>query len=368
MITRKLVLLTGVFLLSFFLPCYGAGRNELISQTLDNLELVLAFTERPEPQKMSAWDIKLRNRLKENKAPFLKSPPEYLAANSRQKMKANKSCQDNTPRLGNFYISFGYNANHLHYKELEGTETLDEDYGKLSSFYINVGLRAKGTEFADKYGDFFLDAYYRRYDGTITYDGAIIFWDYPLMFKQKQKVHRFGAKIGEYRQFPSGAGEGFAYFDIGQRIWYRGEDDYTTGTIWIDGQPYDYLVDEYAEKYWWTYFGFGAGFNLFVHPRFSLGFEGEFMFSPKSLSKMHANATESFNATTFTLGGVLGWELQLPMRFFVLKNISFDMTPYFTYWHIRRSTPYWVDDLSYWYEPKSNTHIEGVRSGFTIGF
>jgi hypothetical protein len=248
-----------------------------------------------------------------------------------------------------FYISAGYNANHMHYKETSGSNTLDEDYGKLKGFYILGGYRSDNyTEWL--LGKFFIEGYFRRYDEEILYDGASALG--PIEFKQRWEAQRFGVKLGARRDIWD-RGEFFGYFDIGHNIWYRGENEVINGVL------------TYAEKYWWTFFGLGTGINYEIFPKLTAGLEGEFMFAPAgNLTKMRADLYEG---GTFKLGDVWGIELKIPIKYRVFKNLSLDLTPYFTYWKIKESGTIQISGTNY-VEPDSRTHIEGVMAGLTYYF
>ncbi len=88
------------------------------------------------------------------------------------------------------------------------------------------------------------------------------------------------------------------------------------------------------------------------------------MFSSSSLATMRADLYEG---GTFELGGVNGIDLKLPIKYYFSPEFSFDLTPYFTYWHIRASNTVEISG-NYYYEPTSNTHIEGVQAGFSYYF
>lgn len=251
---------------------------------------------------------------------------------------------------GNLYISGGYNANHMHYKELEGSDTLDEDYGKLEGYFLNIGFKS------DAYlewlkGKPFFEGYFRSYSALITYDGQIIDGP-PFSFEERAKVHRYGLKLGVYTDFTN-KGEFFSYFDAGTRIWYRGENEI------IDG------VTTYAEKYSWIYFGLGMGINYRLTPKLSSGIEFEWLFTPSTYRKMRADLGDGYS---FKLGNIYGVDVKIPIRYHFSKNFSFDLTPYFTYWHIGQSEYIHYYDSYYLVEPKSNTHIEGLLTGFTYSF
>jgi hypothetical protein len=96
----------------------------------------------------------------------------------------------------------------------------------------------------------------------------------------------------------------------------------------------------------------------------SVGIDGEGMFSVGHSSKMRADLYEG---GTFILKEVYGAEVKIPIKYYLLKNLSFDLTPYFTYWYIGQSDLVEISGRSY-YEPKSKTHIEGLLTGLTYLF
>jgi hypothetical protein len=67
------------------------------------------------------------------------------------------------------------------------------------------------------------------------------------------------------------------------------------------------------------------------------------------------------------LKGVSGCEVKLPVKYYFLNNISLDLTPYFTWWNITKSDPVMISG-TYYYEPNSHTHIEGLLLGLTYSF
>jgi len=245
---------------------------------------------------------------------------------------------------GSFYISAGHDANHMHYKEYSGNDTLDEDYGKLRGFYMNLGYKGGHRLAWLMESKPFIEGYFRRYDALVLYDGASGLG--PLSFKEKAEVHRFGLKLGGYHSFSSKK-EGLFYIDIGNRTWYRGENEVIQGVL------------TYAEKYRWVYLGLGLGLNYKLSPKLTCGIEIEGMGALDS--KMRADLYEG---GTFKLKGVAGWELKLPIKYYLLKNVSLDLTPYSTWWNITQSDPVLISG-AYYYEPNSHTHIEGLLVGIT---
>jgi len=244
---------------------------------------------------------------------------------------------------GLFYISGGYDTNHIHYKEVAEKQTFDEDYGNLQGFYVNIGFRS-GRYLPRIQGMPFVEAYYRRHDDLITYDGASGLG--PLSFDERAEIHRYGIKVGAFWDYPEKT-ELFAYLDLGRRIWYRGENETIQGVL------------TYAEKYWWEYLGLGGGINYRLFSKLTCGAELEAMGALNA--KMRADLYEG---GTFRLGGVAGWEVKLPIKYYLWKNFSLDVTPYFTAWNISHSDDVKISG-SYYYEPDSHTYIEGVLLGAT---
>jgi len=243
-----------------------------------------------------------------------------------------------------FSVSMGFDVNHMHYKETRAGDTLDEDYGNLNGFYLAAGYKSP-YYIPWIMGRPFVEAYYRRYDDLITYDGASGLG--PLSFEEKAEVHRYGIKAGAYHDFLKKC-EIFGYFDLGKRIWYRGENDEVN----------------YAEKYWWVYFGLGTGINYKILTNLTCGVDLEGMVTHTSLRKMRSDLYEG---ATFRLGSVYGTEIKLPIKYQFWQNASFDFTPYFTYWRIHESDTQTISGVSY-IEPDSKTHIEGILAGFSYLF
>ena len=66
---------------------------------------------------------------------------------------------------------------------------------------------------------------------------------------------------------------------------------------------------------------------------------------------------------------VRGYEVKMPIKYFLLKNLSIDVTPYYTYWHINKSDVVVPPDYPIpLIEPDSNTHEEGLLGGLTYIF
>jgi hypothetical protein len=257
------------------------------------------------------------------------------------------SCKDKSYPRSKFYISGGYNINDMHYKEIskDSDTVLDKDFGDLSGFYAAAGYKSR-RYIEWLHGRPFIEGYFQRYSALINYESPSLAFD-----DEHAKILLYGAKLGAYRNF-SKKGDAFGYLDIGKRVWYRGQNRIIQSTV------------DYAEKYWWTYFGIGAGMNYEVFPRVSVGIEAEGMYSPESLTWMRADLYEG---GTFDLGMVLGAEVKFPIKFYLLKTLSLDFTPYLTYWEISKSTNTAISGTEY-YEPYSQTHIEGILLGATYSF
>ena len=324
----------GVFL--FMLPlsinpdCSFAMQNDVAYETFDELELTAGekkamreFNQPSEGEK-SAGDTSQVYKIR--------------VLSSDLKKPVNKS---------KLYLSGGYVRNDLHYKEITKStdHILDEDYGNLDGFYAVAGYKS-GHEVQWMHGNPFIEGYFQKYSELISYSSGSLSFD-----DEYAKIYRFGAKIGAYKEF-SKKGEVFGYLDIGRRTWQRGQNRIIQSTR------------DYAEKYWWTYFGIGTGFSYEFFPRFTAGIEAEAMYSPESLTWMRADLYEG---GTFDLGMVLGAEVKFPFRFYLLKNLSVDFIPYLTYWEINESTNTTISGTEY-YEPYSRTRIEGIHTGLTYRF
>ena len=258
---------------------------------------------------------------------------------------------------GRLYFSVNWYPYYLSYKELEGEDVLDEDDGWMSnSYYVKLGYKSNAY-LGDFWGSPFLEIYFRRGDGKVTYDGAT--WGgIPIKFKEKSKIYRWGGKFGGRKVWRKGVNI-YSYIDIGKREWYRGENE----IIEVNG----IAVQSYKEKYWWIYFGGGTGVEFRTGENTSLGVDVELLTVPKSLRKMHAQLG---SGVTFDLGGVWGVDLNFPLRFRIGKNCSFDFTPYYIFWSIDESNTKVVEiDGDYYtvYEPKSKTNVYGAFTGFTLG-
>ena len=301
---------------------------------------------------------------------------EYIA-------EGNKSQQHNLPPFDTqkseareeaikaaFYIVAAYDANHIHYSEWDSGDKLDEDFGTHRGYYIAAGYRSPNY-YEWVMGRPFIEGYFRRFSNIIRYKGAVQYssggtiYTTPFDADQRSVVNQYGLKVGAQRDFLD-KGNFLGYLDVGERIWHRAEDEIISGGVVINGVPVD--VQSYGEKYYWTYIGFGAGMSYKITPKFSLGFEAEWMITLPNLRKLHANDT-GYGDTTYKLGSVWGAEAKLPIKYYILKNLSLDITPYFTYWKIKQSNDVPLDDTGFYsYEPDSKTHLEGLLAGFTYSF
>ena len=252
-----------------------------------------------------------------------------------------------------FYVTAGYDRNYMHYSEWSGLTKLDEDYGKQNGMNYAVGYRSpKSINIEDWIiGKPFAEVYYDRSNTNhINYKGALQSTDpsnpvtIPYNSEQNSQIYKMGAKLGGYGDF-SDKSEIYGYWDIGKRIWYRGQDE----------------GFDYREKYYWRYGGLGVGINHAFTSKLSVGLEGEWLlaFSPR----MYA---DGINAD-FKLGTTWEAELKAPIKYFLFKNLSLDITPYFTYLRINPSKFIPDGDTGYgFYEPDSKTHEEGLLGAVTV--
>lgn len=356
---KLLFLVLSFCLLSPSFTFASSPREEIINEALKRTELALTAEELPEDESLPEQTDAQGNPISQGS--FVYSEPEIaaaaqtLASQSRNKEQdeeryAEDILVEEAPKViqDTFLVSAAYDAKHLHYKEYEGQDTLDEDYGKLKGYYLALKYKG-GRRIEALMGKPYLEGYFWRYDASVTYDGASSLG--PLTFDEKAEVQRYGIKLGAYTNFAQ-QGEFLGYLDVGHRVWYRGENGIIQG------------VTTYAEKYWWTYFGVGAGFEYPFFPRLSAGLDAEWMVAPKSWSRMKADLWEG---ATFHLGTVSGAEIKLPLKYSLTPKLSFDLTPYFTYWHINKSSPATIAGTAF-YEPDSRTHIEGLLTGLTYSF
>lgn len=238
-----------------------------------------------------------------------------------------------------FYISVAYDYNRMHFADWEGDEKWSENYGNQDGMYYAVGFRSPNA--LKFFGHPFIEGYYRQYANMVHYKS--IFADMPYDAEQRSKVKQWGAKIGSWNKI-SDKSEIYGYLDIGRRIWNRGEDT-------------DLGLADYHEKFSWYYTGLGAGINHRFFPRFSTGLEAEAMFGWGA--RDHRNDLD----ITYRLGSVFGAEFKLPLKYYLLESLSFDFTPYFTFWNVDSSNI--VEDN---YKRDSYTHLEGLLVGLTYSF
>ncbi len=336
----KINFLLLIFIHAFLLvkPALASPRDEIISLTLDQVESVYAKgvalpTEYLVPDETNSADYFRENQ----------NSPAHLTESQGSYAGAGDSFLN-----GTFSISAGFNGSHMRYKELQGVDILDENRGNSGGFYLGLAFRSNNY-IAEIMAKPYIEAYWRESSATIKYIGrasnGITTRDFS--FYQNSKIRNSGLKIGGYTKFTDN-GEISGYFDLGQRSWYRGKNAIVDNVI------------VYSEKYYWTYLGLGIGANFLFLPQFSSGIDAEWMFTPGS-PKMRANLYEG---GTFGLKNVNGFEIKMPLKYYILKNLSLDLTPYFTYWKIGKSDPVKING-AYYYEPDSKTFIQGVFAGFT---
>lgn len=278
------------------------------------------------------------------RADLIKIPPSKPSGKSEEGLES----ESEERKKSGFYISGGYLYHYFHYEETSAGNPLDKDSGNIPGFYGSIGY--KSNQYIEwLVGKPFIEGYFLYYDAIIAYDGGTSLGN-AFNFDEKQKVQRFGAKLGAIRDFSNRA-DIFGYLDVGKRIWNRGENEVIGG------------VSTTHEKYYWYYLGIGAGADYFFSPKLSAGIDVEWM---RALDpKMKA---DNLPGITFNLKNTYGFDIKAPIKYYLLKNLSFDVTPYFTYWSIKRSDLVDIGGGLGVYEPDSQTHIEGLRAGFTYKF
>jgi hypothetical protein len=330
-----------VFTLLIFLASKSVSastRGEVIAATLDQLDAVFAKGASYPTDEIYLDETKPSEYISENQGSL-----RTYTYDGEPSRNSNNNLLD-----GTLWFSAGYDGNHIRYKELDGNNILDEDYGIHKGYFLNLGFKSS-QYIKEIMARPYLEAYYHWCQNRIKYKGrasnGITTRDFD--FKQRSVIEKYGLKFGGYADFTE-KGEISGYLDVGKRSWYRGKNGIVNNVL------------TYAEKYYWVYLGVGAGLNFSLFPRFHAGLDAEWLFTPGT-AKMRANLYEG---GTFNLKNVNGVELKLPLKYNLIKNLSFDLTPYFTYWHIGKSD-YVLIKNSYYYEPDSNTHILGALAGFT---
>jgi len=344
---KKILILYCILSLPIFCaPSFASTREQIINQDLNRMESISA-PDVVDNSNRPVWDIKLEQYLAEeaSRQETLHSQNEKWqnTLGAKNQSERDRAIETDMSTTG-IYISGAYDINHIHYSEWSGEDKLDEDFGSQYGFYYGAGYRS--PNYYDLFlGKPYIEAYYRQYANTIHYKGALIGGE-PYDADQRSKIKQFGMKIGGYKDFAI-PGEVYGYLDIGRRVWNRGEDQ----------------APDYHEKYYWSYFGGGVGINHRFLSKLSVGMEAEIMGAYKP--KMHANNID----VTFNLGTVWGTELKLPIKYYLLKNLSLDFTPYYTYWYIGASNIVPIGDTGFgWQEPESKTNLQGLLTGITYVF
>ncbi len=380
----KYIILCGAFSLHvlFSAPAFASSRQQIVSENLDRFEKI-SIPQVSAGREKTIWDLKLEQYAEEENRKQAIVVDQIRSKTARHRTKARgirpkaaesqpdepqaKTVRQNQPEvnyiretrsdesyssrerameneisLAGFYISGGYEGNHIHYSEWHDTDKLDEDFGNMHGFYYIAGYRSPN------YYDFlmgkpYIEGYYRHYSNVIHYKGALIGGG-PYDCDQRSKIKQFGVKLGGYTDFAR-PGEVYGYFDIGKRTWDRGED-----------QPPDY-----HEKYYWPYVGMGGGLNHLFFSKLSVGMDTEVMIACRP--KMRVNTMSA----TFKLGNVWGAQVTIPLKYYILKNLSLDLTPGYAYWNIQDSDVVAVNGTPL-YEPESKTNLKFLQAGITYVF
>jgi hypothetical protein len=336
----------GFFLFSFLFLCpsssFASSRQQIIDNALTKVESSYPSENTPSQNPYSA------------KIPYPDVPPQETIMGPSGPTKSSNVSDEKKQAIDkalNLYVSVGYDLNHIHYSEWQNQDKLDEDFGTHHGFYLNLGYKSQNYNDMLR-GKPFLEGYFRKDRNLIKYKGATFdaFGDSsPYNTKQRSVITRYGAKLGSSMDFLKD-GEFFGYVDVGRRVWDRGENGIEDG------------VTVYKEKYEWIYYGLGVGINYKFFQKLSVGLDwtGWLTSTPKMRSYLAEGAT-------FRLRQVWGMEIKLPIKYYLLKNLTFDFTPYYTFWRINHSGV--VDVLGMpLYEPDSNTREEGFLTGLTYAF
>jgi hypothetical protein len=332
------------FLVVFFCLCsvpllsFSYSRQEVIDQALTTMEIA-----------HGSADLGQNEYIAKNEGSY----PDLPSLDAQEnKIEAREEAMNRA-----FYIAAGFDNNYMHYSEWNGSDKLDEDFGHQDGYYIAIGYKSPNY-YECLNGKPFIEGYFRRFGDVIHYKGAasdgVNTW--PFNTDQRSQVTQFGVKIGGYTAITD-KGELSGYIDAGKRMWDRAEDEIINDPIIGD-------VQSYREMYKWIYTGLGLSFNYKFFPKLSAGIEVEWLFTFKDSRRMH----DYLNDRTFKLGNVWGTELKIPIKYYLLRNLSLDVTPYFTHWKIKHSDYIPLGGDLYVYEPDSQTHIEGLLIGFTCNF
>jgi len=285
------------------------------------------------------------------------SAPLYSNKNNNNKFhkRYNSFQRSKNSKLSSYpraYLSAGGDLYYIHYREIQDGSTLDKDTGSVMGLYVKLSYLS--SSYVDYFSGFpYLEAYFRYSNGKSKYSGATGAGTH-VSFKEDLEIERFGLKIGA-RKYISDGRLIYGYFDVGKRVWIRGSNELIGAAL------------NYKEKYRWLYLGLGTGVKRKIGDRIIAGIDAEFMYAPRSFRKMHA---ELYDGNTLILGSVWGVELKAPLRYTITKRFSFDIIPYYTFWHIGKSN---TDILriggipvAYIQEPRSQTYMYGVLFGLTI--
>lgn len=336
----------GFLLFSFLLLApslsFASPRQQIIDNALTEVESSYASANTPSQNPYSA------------KTSYPDVPPKETTLGPlgpTQPSNVSDEKKQAIDKALNLYASLGYDFNHIHYSEWQGQDKLDEDFRNQNGFYLALGYKSPTYNETIR-GRPFLEGYFRKDRGLIKYKGAAFdsFGDTrPFNTEQRSVVTRYGAKLGSYMDFTKD-GEIFGYVDVGRRVWDRGENGIEDG------------VTVYKEKYEWIYYGLGVGINYKFFQKLSIGIDwtGWLTSSPKMRSYLDEGGT-------FRLRHVWGTEVKIPIKYYLFKSLTFDFTPYYTFWRINHSGVVEISGMPL-YEPDSNTNELGILTGITYSF
>jgi len=343
---KGLLLIIFFFLFSSTPLSFASSKQQIIDNALTEAESSHASenasTQNPYSAKTPHPDV-----TQEKNAKGPSESPAYSNVSNGRKEAIDKAL--------NLYVALGYDFNHIHYSEWQDEDKLDEDFGNQNGFYLALGY--KSPNYNDMLrGKPFLEGYFRKDRGLIKYKGAAFHSDsdgniitVPFNTKQRSVITHYGAKLGSYMDFTKN-GEIFGYVDVGRRIWERGENGIEDG------------VTVYKEKYEWIYYGLGVGINYKFFQKLSVGIDGTAWLT--AASRMRSYLAEG---ATFRLRDVWGTEVEIPIKYYLLKNLTLDITPCYTFWRINHSSVLEISGTPL-YEPDSNTNELGILTGLTYTF
>jgi len=258
-----------------------------------------------------------------------------------------------------FTLSTGYAGEHFHYGESIG----DQEHGWLNGFYVGTNYKSQGNV---GLGNLDLGLKFTYLGGSITYDGSqtdlITGQTIPWSTNTSEGISNIQFKGGFDQALSNNIAVG-EYLSLGYRYWNRD----------IKG------IGGLTEKYHNAYIGLGAKAAYMWNDKLSTGIDAEVNWSPawSSINYMSTSVSDSYNNfnMNYNMGSAYNVKVALPINYNITSNFSFNLTPYYNYWHFSGSPTYSYTTFYYPYiyqnvtnEPPSETNSAGLNIGFSYRF